>query len=885
MSFSNHVSLQHLLLLIPVIITVVVAVLFMDKKRRLVVISRLLSILLIISFLLGLQIDFNAKDTMTIFVVDMSASTGYNTDEIEAFIKAAIKEQPTSDAVGIITFGQNVSVNNVPSEVVHFTGFDTVVNEHFTDISGALIYAEAMFEPGYRKRIVLITDGYENMGDVTKILKKMPDSDTGLGIKYVNLGDFAEVLVTDVFVPKDTSEGQNLDVSVEIYANVATNATIKVYANEEVTFSQEVSLIEGTNHFVYGDRVDDMGLITYTIEVIPDRDTFSQNNRYSTFTKVSDKPNILMVKDDMAKGDYLETIMSAYAHIDVMHTDNLVENTESLIGYDGFVLVDVSAEHLSDDFMLHLQELVQYQGKGLLVTGGDNSYGPGGYFDTPLETILPVEMTVVPKEETPNLGLVLVIDKSGSMTSGQYGVSKLELAKEAAIRGTDVLEENDQLGVIAFDDTVKWVIEMTQVTDKVALQDEIATIVPGGGTTIKPSLEAAVEALVDTDTKLKHIILLTDGQAEQYGYDTVLQDMQEHDITISTVAVGMGSDQQLLRMLADEGGGRYYLTDEFSNIPTIFAKEAFLAGEKYLNYVTFTPAYVDYSEIMSGINAMPYLDGYVSTKIKDTSKLILMAPDEKPILATWQYGLGRTVSWTADVDGLWSTNWLNQSTGAQVFHNIFAWMIQEDMSLNYDVSTSYDDGKGHIVISGETLMAYQEPSIETNMLSPDGSTQTLTMEATAPGRYEAYFEPDEEGIYLVDGSFNVSGEEHVLSAGVMVGYSPEYDFKNSNPITADKMALLSGGTIIEDARQVFDVPVKAISSHIDLSRICLWLALIIFLFELVIRKTNLLYKTSHYLNERMKVHAQKRALNKQKAPEAANSYASDLVNKKRGRRS
>lgn len=885
MSFSNQLGWLHLLLLIPIIITFVVAILFMDKKRRLVVASRFLSILLIICFLLGLQIDFNAKDTMTIFVVDMSASTGFKTDEIEGFVSDALKDQPSSDAVGIITFGENVSVNNVPDEVINFNGFDTVVNEHFTDISGALIYADALFEPGYKKRVVLITDGYENIGDVSKILKKMPGEDTSLGIRYVSLGDFAEVLVTDVFVPRDTSEGQNLDVSVEIYSNVATNATIKVYANEEVTFSQEVALVEGSNHFVYGDKVDDMGLITYTIEVIPDRDTFSQNNRYSTFTKVSNKPNILMVHDDPNKGDYIETIMSEYAHIDVLHTDNLVENMESLIGYDGFVLVDVSAENLSDTFMIHLQELVQYQGKGLLVTGGDNSYGPGGYFDTPLETILPVEMTVVPKEETPNLGLVLVIDKSGSMTSGQYGVSKLELAKEAAIRGTDVLEENDQLGVIAFDDTVKWVFEMTQVTDKEALQDEIATVVPGGGTTIKPSLEAAVEALVETDTKLKHIILLTDGQAEQHGYDTILQDMREHDITISTVAVGLGSDQQLLKMLADEGGGRYYLTDEFSNIPTIFAKEAFLAGEKYLNYVTFTPAYMDYSEIMSGINAIPYLDGYVSTKIKDTSKLILMAPDEKPILATWQYGLGRTVAWTSDIDGLWSTSWLNQSSGAQVFHNLFAWMIQEDMSLNYDVATSYDDGRGHIVISGETLMAYQEPNIEANMIGPDGQPQTLVMEATAPGRYEAYFNPEEEGIYLVDGSFIVDGEEHTLSTGVMIGYSPEYDFKNSYQISAEKMALLSDGIIIDSPSEVFDLPVKPINSHIDLSKICLWLALIVFIFELVIRKTNIIYKTSHYLNERREKRAAIKKANRKQADIKTTSYASDLLNKKKDRRS
>jgi uncharacterized membrane protein len=843
----------------------------------------MVSIVFLILFLLGLQFNYSAKKTMTIFVADLSASTGYKVDEIEDFITDSMAYADEKDAVGILTFGGDTQVNNSPDEVIHFDGFETVVNRDFTNISSALIYADALFETGYKKRIVLITDGYENVGDSTEFLKSVVGKDLGFVIKTIDMGEFAEVQISDVHVPTEVSENQKLDVSVDVYSNVETDGVIQVYANNEVTFTKEVSLEIGMNQFVYGDQVDGLGLVSYTVEIIPELDTFSDNNRLSAFTKVSNKPYVLMVYDDASKGDYLVTLLSDYVTIERMHTDNLVENTESLIGYVGVILVDVSAEHMSEDFMTHLQELVQYQGKGLLVTGGDNSYGPGGYFETPLEAILPVDMTIEPKEETPNLGLVLVIDKSGSMTAGQYGVSKLELAKEAAIRGTEVLEENDQLGVIAFDDTVKWVIEMTQVDDKAALQDIIATIVPGGGTTIKPSLQAAVEALVETDTKLKHIILLTDGQAEQTGYDMLLDQMAASDITISTVAVGVGSDQNLLKMLAERGNGRYYLTDEFSNIPTIFAKEAFIAGEKYLNNIIFTPIYQDYSDIMSGITTVPTLDGYVSTKIKPLAKLILKSTEEDPILASWQYGLGRTVAWTSDVDGLWSTNWLNHPAGTQMFQNIFGWMIQSDINRTYDVATSYKDGLGQIKISGEELLNLNVDYIDGTILSPEGTFSEIQLEATAPGQYEGSFEPSGEGVYLVEASMVVSGETVNISNGIMIGYSPEYDFSLQYPLTADKIALLSGGVIATKPSEVFSSKVPSVSGTYDLSQLCLWITLIAFLLEIIFRKTSILYKASQVIHHTIE-NRKNRTIDNTGVTTKPKSHATDLLARKKKRR-
>ena len=116
--------------------------------------------------------------------------------------------------------------------------------------------------------------------------------------------------------------------------------------------------------------------------------------------------------------------------------------------------------------------------------------------------------------------------------------------------------------------------------NKDALTNAIGSIQAEGGTSILPALKMAVDAMKEENTKQKHILLLTDGQAEQSGYDSLLAEMRQRNITLSTVAVGGSADTQLLQRLAENGNGRYYFTDEFTDLPEIFAKETILAGKE-----------------------------------------------------------------------------------------------------------------------------------------------------------------------------------------------------------------------------------------------------------------------------------------------------------------
>jgi uncharacterized membrane protein len=790
----------------------------------------------------GVSIVKYAKDITTVFVCDLSDSTKENRGVMEGFITEALKGKTDHDIVGVIAFGDDSAIENIPSKDIIFNTFQTEVNSNFTNIQNGLLNASTIFPVNTRKRIVLITDGYENDGESERQLLSLESNQYSVDVVPIYKNDFHEVQISEIEIPSKASKNQTIDIVVHVESNVETEATMLIYSGNSLKYEQDIAIDSGENKYIFTDEISDGGLLAYRVEIIPTRDTYTENNSLSSYTIVEDEPYILVIQDEDEQGSKLIELFDKSANVEVMKPEEMPQEIASLIKYDAFILANISLEKLNEGCIESLESVVKYQGKGLLVTGGDSSYGLGGYYQTLLEEMLPVEADVKPKEEQPNLGLVLVIDKSGSMTSGRYGITKLELAKEAAIRSTEILSANDMLGVIGFDDSIKWVVDLQYAEDKEALQDMIGTIVPGGGTTIRPSLEAAVDSLIDADVTLKHIILLTDGQAETTGYEEIMVKLNENDITLSTVAVGESADFQLLNTLANGGGGRYYETDEFTDIPSIFTKEAFMAGKKYLNNITFTPNLVSYTSLFKGIETLPQLDGYVSTTVKENARLVLSGPEDDPILATMQYGLGKTVAWTSDANGLWTSQLFAWEGGATFWNNILSYIVNQDINSAYSVESTYENGEGVITVKS----LGNEGSVSTMqgvIISPAGEEMTINLDASSPGEYTGNFIPDGEGVYMVDLTVS-QGEENIdkIVTGVNVGYSLEYDYYSNDKIAFERIAEITGGRILNDPSDVFKGKVEEAKGSYDISYILLILALILLILEIAIRKTNIRFE-------------------------------------------
>ncbi|WP_330695391.1 hypothetical protein, partial [Anaerotignum sp.] len=323
-------------------------------------------------------------------------------------------------------------------------------------------------------------------------------------------------------------------------------------------------------------------------------------------------------------------------------------------------------------------------------------------------------------------------------------------------------------------------------------------------------------------------------------YKPLLSKMQDAGITLSSVAVGGGADTNLLRRLATEGNGRYYFTDEFTDLPSIFAKETLLAGKEYLNNREFYPEQKDASAILSDIASVPTLGGYVGTTAKSRGDMVLISDREEPILAAWQYGLGRTVAWTPDVGGRWTKDWLAAKEGSEILRNTVGWVINAQMSQEMELTAESGAMKSSIRLA----MPFDESiqKIETSILNAQGEEFKAQLTMTAPGIYEGEIATADEGAYAANLSIEKEGETEHYNTGFVLSYPPEYDISRKGTGTSllQQIVAASGGRILENGSQVFEAQPTAVISQRDLTMFFMLLGLFLFLVDITLRRFSVL---------------------------------------------
>ncbi len=833
------------LLLIPVAIAFVVFV----RPRNVTPSSnptayktvRSVVLVLLILALSGPAIRGYTDKITTVLAVDLSHSTLSRKERILSIIKSAYTEK-TEDAVGIVCFGSDAKVEAMPTGKF-LPSLNTAVGTDFTNIDSGLKMSGTILPEDTKKRIVLFTDGLENMGDALTQAKVLKDRGIELNIFPVT-GDLAEeVQLVSVNIPKYIKKSTQYPIEVSVYSLTETDAQIFVYRDNQLTAQDEVVIRPGENKYIFNDIAQKSGGTVYRVEVVAEKDTFQQNNRLYAYSYIEGEPNILLIGSAEDTGEIYKILNGAGVNLQQVQPSQATEDLQILSTYDAIILTNTAADSLSEEFLKSLESYVKDNGGGLLVSGGENAFALGDYYNTPLETVLPVEMQLKDKDDKANLGLVTVIDRSGSMGMGEYGVSKLEMAKEALIRSTDNLKPDDYFGVVSFDTEFEWSLDLTRVEGNTEyINDKIAKINMGGGTSILPALTEAYEKLVTADTKLKHIVLLTDGQAEQNGYDNLIKKMNEAGITLSTVAVGSDSDTKLLNKLALTGNGRYYFTNEFTDLPKIFVKETMMAGRDYLVNEEFYPV-ADYDHsILRGIESLPRLTGYVATTAKSTADVVLQHVNQKgipePILACWQYGLGKAAAWTSDLNGSRTQEWLSTDEGVKTLLNTVSWTMRKQDASQLNITTKVNGTGTDIIID---FPYYQDIlSVKATLVSSDGVAYPVTFNTVAPGQYSGFLSENKRDAYSVNMEISRYGSEQRFVTGLSIAYSPEYDIRNkeSGLQLLKKMAQISGGSISEKPEEIFE-PLKLNENgytETDLSDLLLTLGIILFLADIAIRR-------------------------------------------------
>ncbi len=810
-----------------------------SKKTRITIIRSIVICLLILA-ISGMSLTWKLNNTTTLFLIDASDSTRSNRSDMEEFIKEAYKLKGQKDKVGVISFGDNAQVESFIGNEAAFSKIEGKINGNYTNIENAIATSLSLFPTNSNKRVVLISDGEENSGSSSKIALSLKEQ--GIDFKYHKIekivGD--EALVEKIEVPEKLTLDEEFNIVVTINSTAIQKAKLTLVSDRSKVSEQTVQLQKGTNKFVFRDKAATGGFKSYNVLIEPENDSEVKNNEASTYTNIVAKPKILVIEDTKGESDELVKMLEASsADYNLVNAKAAPGSLQAMNAYKTIITCNVLADNLNEGFKNSLESYVKDFGGGFIATGGDNSFALGGYSKTSLEKVLPVYMDMRGKKEAPKMAMLLIIDKSGSMTEGVAGISKVDMAKEGAIRSLESLRANkDEIGVLSLDGAYSWVVNRQVITDPKAIEDDIGTIRADGGTAIIPSLEAAYNSLKESDAKIKHIILLTDGLAERTGYDTLLSNINKENITVSTVAVGQDSDKQLLSSIANTCNGRFYVTDAYTNIPSIFTKETFMAARTYLNNREFTPVISYEHSLLKGVaeGGLPSLLGYIGASQKETSRVVLTSDEDDPILTVWQYGLGKAVAWNSDISGKWSSNYIPWDKNLKLWQNIINFTVENYDDQNASLEVTQQGSKATISLKNKDIDTDLK-SIAT-VISPSGESIETELNPVAPGEFSGTIDIKENGVYMVSGRQDKNGETvSAVNAGYAVQYSPEYRLNSSSNL--DKLVAELGGKIIKEPKEVFSGDLQTKKGQKDLTPYLLSLFLILFMIDIAMRRLNL----------------------------------------------
>ncbi len=811
------------------------------KKQYLAV--RGLVVLLIVLAMAGVSVSKKQKKTETIFLVDLSDSMSGNKKEMESYLQKAVSEMPEKNLCGIVAFGRDMAVEQFLTDRKIFSEFTAKPVTTATNIEKAVQSAVSMFDEDAGKRLVLVTDGCENEGSMSLAAAAIKGNDIELlGIAMEDsIGGSEEVYIDGLEAPRVIHDGDHFNVSVSVTSNVETDATLSLYAGRNLRGQQTIHLNKGRNRFVFEDEAVEGNIARYRAVIEPEKDTITVNNSYATFAQIEAKPRILLVEGKAGEGEEFEKVLqAANVEYDKVTPSGAPVVLAELTQYKAVVTLDVHYDDLRQGFVSALDSYVKDYAGGYICIGGENSYALGSYRGTVLEELLPVRMDLKGEKEIPKLSMAMVIDQSGSMTSpssDNSSITGLDLAKQAAVSGVRELRETDEVGVLAFDDTYHWIVPLSPVGDPETVNEKIRTIAEGGGTSIYPALQEAYTKMLKSDAKLKHIILLTDGQDGFHEYDDLINMINQAGITVSTVAVGEGSDQDLLKSIAARCGGRFYYTDINNSIPRIFAQEVYLSTNTYLINEPFYPTVASQSEMLEGVleEGCPAIWGYVATTPKELAQVALMTDREDPLLASWQCGLGRTVAWTSDGNNEWTAECATWERYPMLWSNIIHYVIS-DTGFGEDDLEIVKDGTA-ATISYETKEYDRQTKVTAVVTGEDGETREISLDAVKPGVFEAELSMDAVGIYSVNVR-KQKGEqvEKIYNTAYANQYSVEYRFAESELPAFLKQA---GGSLVTMQDKVWENKQKQVYARISLTIPLLILAMLLFLADIAIRRFSL----------------------------------------------
>jgi uncharacterized membrane protein len=802
---------------------------------------RVIVLLCVIFAIAGLQWLLRVEGMNVFFLLDRSDSVpAPQQDTAKNFVNNITKQKNKVDKAGVIVFGTEASIESSPNVAVDVEKIQAVVGRERTDIAAAIRLGTAAFPENGQKRLVLMTDGNENMGDAMAAV--LAGKRLGVSVDVIPMGvaRVNDISVEKLQVPSKIKKGQSFETKIFVQADQAAVGTVRLYRSEQYLGEQKVELSAGKNLFTFPQTLTEPGFYTYDVQVDAPGDTLPQNNRATGFATVRGDPRILVVSADPDQDKDLANALKA-SHLEIKLTglNGFPGTLAEMQSYDAIFISNIAAGDLGLDRQKLLESAVRDFGVGLVCVGGDQTYMAGGYRGTPLESTLPVNMELDSKKVLPSGAVVLVMH-------GMEFANGNQVARDCAQGVLQALGPQDEMGVILWDGTEHWVFQLQKVGNKKDLAQQIAGMNQGDLGSFQNILAQSHEALKKSNSNLKHIIVFSDGDPGAPSQD-LMQAIVGDRITVSTVLIAGHSPPDTMTWMAEMGKGRFYNVSSPNDLPQIFIKETAVILKSAIYEEPFKPQLRSASEVVRGIGSgeYPSLLGYVATTPKPRAETPLWTDKGDPLLAHWQYGLGRAVAFTSDAKAKWGKIWLNWDKYRQFWSQIGQWSLRRIDNADFTTEVDVDKGEGRINVEAldEQGNFRNFLNLSATVVSPKGERVPVRLEQTGPGHYEARFPTKEVGAYLLNimdmKEGQVRGSQVV---GASVNYSPEFTASEPNYNLLRRIAESGDGKILEPqnpAANPFEHDRKKTFQPKDLWEWLLKCAVLLFTVDVGVRRIQL----------------------------------------------
>jgi len=755
MTLGNTISLTCFALLIPMVWVWRKSLVDQDSfKRNLSLVLRCLGVMALTIALCRPFFEQETEEVHLVFLVDSSQSIDpVSLEQAHDWIEESIGEQGANDSSDVFLFASSVK-KVTAAELGSFVrqakaGTTDSKFRAVSPIANALGAMRSVFPANKAKKLVILTDSKNTGVSAEEAIDRLEEE--GIEVVYKPLGSLKQAEVTVVSLNPSTQfsyQGEMIRLSSSLLSNTDQQVEARLLHRGVVVARDRVQLEKDVLKTIHFDaEMLNSGLNYWSLEVTADEDHFLTNNKASTAIKVKGLPRMLVIhEDEKQMRPFVRAMKKQGISLEVRGEFGMPEGFNELLAYDGVVLANLSATALSGDQMRNIKRYVTDFGGGLLMLGSENSYGLGGYFKTAVEDVLPLTSRYEKEKQKPSLAMMLVIDKSGSMSG-----MPIAMARASALAVAELLGPNDQIAIIGFDGSPKLICPLTTASDQVAIRSAISSLEASGGTHLFPAMVDGREILQEAVAKIKHMIILSDGQTQAADLISLTQEMANEQMTVSTVALGSGAAKDLMQRIASEGMGRYYETNDPEKMPQIFTKETMKASKSSIKEDLFSSIIVGDHPVLNGYEKteLPFVLGYVMTRPKPTAQVLLAAETGDPLLAISRYGLGMGAAYTSDLTEKWGGEWLSSANGGPFWAQLLRTVARKDESAGLGAKFSR---------SGESLM------VEVSRRNERGESVEQVpwiLKATDENGKEVDFQLRQTGLGKYMGSIDTTGKKQM----------------------------------------------------------------------------------------------------------------------------